>query len=221
MPTRFIRTLLPVFITLLGALPSVAVESLDCEDMLRFPLTVKMLIEDELITPAQISEVRADIVRAHHFAAKILEVPSSVVVGTRLYGTEAEHLGDRRIRTPYLYGRWHNGNFYPVSRAPTTFCRSGRSAPKALQLTSMIQIGIAPMITAAMPDGTHCSATQTIPFAVVISSPLITATLISVGFSSDSFRKYEMILRIRPATKNRTAVNVQGGILSIAKRIAR
>lgn len=80
----------------------------------------------------------------------------------------------------------------------------------------MIQIGIEPITTAAIPDGTHFWITQTKPFALINRTPLAAEIRISFLESVASFSMRETMAIQTLAMINLKAVRDHGGIVSIA-----
>lgn len=113
---------LPLRLFLVGLVPIFMVtgpafaESLDCDELLRLPFSIRIEAEDKLITDAQINEVKADIEAAYTFAVRFFKTPNTVIVSTRLFGDEAQHLGGRKMRAPYHFGKWQRGEFVQRTR---------------------------------------------------------------------------------------------------------
>jgi hypothetical protein len=98
----------------------------------------------------------------------------------------------------------------------------GRWPPGRTHSTTAVQIGISATSTAASPDGTNCSAQTTPPLPPSRkSAPRISAARHDrpAGLGAPRLRAKPYISS--PATRNRTPAMRNGGIDSIATRMAR
>ena len=85
-----------------------------------------------------------------------------------------------------------------------------------------IQKGVVDTVNAARPEGTHCSASTTPPFPTRNSrNPTISAAAQDSSFLVVDPLKRAHKQSNEPAVKKRTAAIRNGGIVSMAYRIAR
>ena len=109
----------------------------------------------------------------------------------------------------------------PINRpsAPSQF---GRTPPGRMVSMTAIHNGTEPIITAATPDGTCCSAKESIPVPPNNSSRPITAEenhclFVGAGSPASRLQPYKIV----PAMRNRVPAIKNGGIVLTAKWMAR
>src|SRR3990172_5177508 len=109
----------------------------------------------------------------------------------------------------------------PVMR-PTATPREGRRPPRRIQSSTTTHSGSAPTTSAVSPDATRCSAHTTPPLPTSSSSVPMTAALCHcarVGAGAPRERAHRN--STPPATRNRTAAMLKGGMVSMAIAMAR